>query len=108
MNATAYLLQTAVPTLWLWVAVIGASIHSSRSERGRRLEIWQRWWAVAALGCGSMWMTIVFLLVPGVMSDAIGFQNTPFVTEIAFANLGLAVGGFRAVHAGCVSALLSA
>lgn len=100
MSNPTFLIHTAVPTIWLWIAVIGAAIHASRAERSARLEIWQRWWAVAALGCGSLWMTVVFLLIPQVMTDAIGFRDTPFVTEIAFANLGLAISGFRAVHAG--------
>ncbi|XUK62865.1 Transmembrane protein [Plantibacter sp. RU18] len=95
-----FIFQTSVPALWLLIAVIGASIHSSRSTMLTRLEVWQRWWAAAALGCGSAWMTVSFLLIPGVMTTAIGFQETPFVTEIAFANLGLAIGGFRAIHAG--------
>jgi hypothetical protein len=100
MSTEMFLFETSVPAIWLLIAVIGASIHSARSTKLPRLEIWQRWWAVAALGCGSAWMTVSFLLIPGVMTTAIGFQQTPFVTEIAFANLGLAIGGFRAVHAG--------
>lgn len=95
-----FTVQTSVPLLWLVIAVVGASIHSARTAHLSRLEVWQRWWAAAALGCGSAWMTISFLLIPDVMTTAIGFPQTPFVTEIAFANLGLAVGGFRAVHAG--------
>lgn len=100
MSTEMFLVQTSVPVIWLLIAVIGASIHAARSTALPRLEIWQRWWAVAALGCGSAWMTVSFLLIPGVMTTAIGFQQTPFVTEIAFANLGLAIGGFRALHAG--------
>lgn len=100
MSTSRFIAQTSVPALWLLIAVAGASIHSARSKRLTRLEIWQRWWAVAALGCGSAWMTVSFLLIPDVMTTAIGFRETPFVTEIAFANLGLAIGGFRAVHAG--------
>ncbi|MFZ4896262.1 DUF6790 family protein [Plantibacter sp. Mn2098] len=100
MSTSMFLFQTSVPAIWLLIVVIGASIHSARSTKLPRLEIWQRWWAVAALGCGSAWMTVSFLLFPGIMTTAIGFQQTPFVTEIAFANLGLAIGGFRAIHAG--------
>ncbi|WP_030148952.1 MULTISPECIES: DUF6790 family protein [Mycetocola] len=100
MSTSQFIFETSVPALWLLIAVIGASIHSARSTKLSRLEIWQRWWAVAALGCGSAWMTLSFLVIPDVMTTAIGFQQTPFVTEIAFANLGLAIGGFRAVRAG--------
>ncbi|MDN5667490.1 MAG: hypothetical protein L0G87_03735 [Renibacterium salmoninarum] len=95
-----YLAEAATPLFFPLVAVIGAAIHS-RSGRTRlsRAEIWFRWWAVAALGGGSLWMTVSFLTIPETMTEMIGFQNTPFVTEIAFANLGLAVLGIRAVHA---------
>lgn len=95
-----FLLQTSFPMTWLVIALIGASIHASRTTRLTKLEVWQRWWAGAALGGGSAWMTLSFLTIPGFMAHAIGFGITPFVTEIAFANLGLAVGGFRAIRAG--------
>ncbi|MCU1685305.1 MAG: hypothetical protein JWQ81_6044 [Amycolatopsis sp.] len=64
-----------------------------------RLEIWQRWWAIAALGWGSLWMTVSFQGIPNVMADAIGFTRTPLMFEIAFANLGLAFLGLRAASA---------
>jgi hypothetical protein len=101
MSTSSFLAQSALPLLWLVIAVGGASLRSRRATtRLERLEIWQRWWAVAALGCGSLWMTLSFLTIPDVMTTAIGFKDTPFVTEIAFANLGLAMGGLRAVRAG--------
>jgi hypothetical protein len=58
-----------------------------------------RWWAVSVVGCGSLWLVISFLAVPDVMATAIGFNRTPFEFEIAFANLALAVLGFRAASA---------
>lgn len=100
MSTSMFVTQTSIPAIWVLVAVIGASIHSAHSTALTRLEIWQRWWAVVTLGCGSAWMTLSFLLAPEMMTTAIGFARTPFVTEIAFANLGLAVAGFRALHAG--------
>ena len=45
---------------------------------------------------GGLWITISFLAVPKGMADAIGFAHSPFQFEIAFADLGLAVLGFRA------------
>lgn len=93
MSTSEFVTQTSVPAIWLFAAIIGAGIHSARSTTLTRLEIWQRWWATVALGCGSAWMALSFLLAPTVMTTAIGFAQTPFVTEIAFANLGLAVGG---------------
>lgn len=97
METTWYLTQSAVPLIWPLVAVIGALIHTRNSTSPRaRLETWQRWWAIGALGCSSLWMTISFLAIPDVMATAIGFDRTPFLFEIAFANLGLAVMGFRA------------
>lgn len=95
-----YLAEAATPLLFPVIAVLGATIHS-RSKRSNlsRAEIWFRWWAIVSLGCGSLWMTTSFLLIPDIMSEMIGFANTPFATEIAFANLGLAVMGFRIVHA---------
>ncbi|MFB8282673.1 DUF6790 family protein [Nocardia colli] len=100
MNSMAYLAQTSVPLFWPLVAVIGALVATRHSpSRAAALETWQRWWAVVALGFGSLWMTITFLTVPEVMATAIGFDSTPFQFEIAFANLGLAVMGFRAVSA---------
>ncbi|WP_212761328.1 DUF6790 family protein [Nocardia uniformis] len=100
MSTTSYLAQSAFPLIWPLIAVVGALIRTRRSpSRQAALETWQRWWAVVALGCGSLWMTIAFLTVPDVMATAIGFAGTPFQFEIAFANLGLAVMGFRAVSA---------
>ncbi|MGW3289174.1 DUF6790 family protein [Streptomyces sp. NPDC001002] len=97
MDTISYLAQSAFPMTWLLVAVIGALIRTRHSTSGRaRLETWQRWWAIAALGCGSLWMTISFVTIPDTMATAIGFDRTPFEFEIAFANLGLAVMGFRA------------
>lgn len=92
-----YVVQSAFPLVWVLVAVFGALIRTRHSpSRQAALETWQRWWAVAALGCGSLWLTIAFVTVPDVMATAIGFNRTPFEFEIAFANLGLAVMGFRA------------
>ncbi|MFI7000551.1 DUF6790 family protein [Nocardia sp. NPDC050175] len=100
MNSISYLAQTSVPLIWPLIAVVGATIATRHSpSRAAALETWQRWWAVVALGLGSLWMTISFLTVPEVMATAIGFNSTPFQFEIAFANLGLAVMGFRAVSA---------
>lgn len=97
MNAPSFLAQTSFPLVWIVIAVVGALIRTRRSpSRRAALETWQRWWAVAALGFGSLWMTIAFVTVPGVMATAIGFTRSPFQFEIAFANLGLAVMGFRA------------
>ncbi|WP_367136521.1 MULTISPECIES: DUF6790 family protein [Streptomyces] len=97
MMKTPYVVQSAVPLIWVLVAVLGALIRTRHSpSRQAALETWQRWWAVAALGCGSLWLTIAFVTVPDVMATAIGFNRTPFEFEIAFANLGLAVMGFRA------------
>ncbi|MFB8003251.1 DUF6790 family protein [Nocardia sp. NPDC056000] len=101
MNAMSYLAQSAFPLVWIVIAVVGALVRTRHSpSRAAALETWQRWWAVAALGCGSLWMTIAFLTAPDVMATAIGFDRTPFQFEIAFANLGLAVMGFRAASAG--------
>ncbi|QUQ63675.1 DUF6790 family protein [Kutzneria sp. CA-103260] len=97
MNTTSYLLQSAFPLVWVLVAVVGALIATRHSpSREARLETWQRWWAAGALGCGSLWLVLAFLGAPEVMATAIGFNQTPFEFEIAFANLGLAVMGFRA------------
>ncbi|MEV6280633.1 DUF6790 family protein [Nocardia sp. NPDC051832] len=101
MNAMSYLAQSAFPLLWIVIAVVGALIRTRHSPSpAAALETWQRWWAVAALGCGSLWMTIAFLTIPDAMATAIGFTPSPFQFEIAFANLGLAVMGFRAASAG--------
>ncbi|WP_409491069.1 DUF6790 family protein [Amycolatopsis sp. cmx-11-12] len=100
MDNFAYLAQSAFPLVWIVVPSIGAFIrarHATSSEE--RLEIWQRWWAIGAFGCGSLWMTVAFLAFPDVMATAIGFERTPFMFEIAFANLGLAILGFRAASA---------
>ncbi|MEU8895660.1 DUF6790 family protein [Nocardia sp. NPDC048505] len=97
MNELSYLAQSAVPLLWPLLAVVGAYLHTRRSpSRHAALELWQRWWAAVALGLGSLWMTLAFLGAPEVMATAIGFAQTPFEFEIAFANLALAVMGFRA------------
>ena len=97
---TSYLAQSAVPLLWPLLAVVGALLRTRHStSRRAALETWQRWWALAALGGGSLWMTISFVTIPDVMATAIGFGRTPFEFEIAFANLGLAVLGLRAAHA---------
>ncbi|MFI9381875.1 DUF6790 family protein [Kutzneria sp. NPDC052558] len=100
MDTTTYLLETSFPLVWILIAVIGAAIRTRRSpSRAAALETWQRWWAVAALGCGSLWMVFAFLGAPEVMAETIGFTRSPFEFEIAFANLGLAVMGFRAASA---------
>ncbi|RDI68213.1 hypothetical protein DFR76_102614 [Nocardia pseudobrasiliensis] len=93
----SFLAQSALPLIWIVIAVVGALIRTRHSpSRQAALETWQRWWAVAALGCGSLWMTIAFLTIPTKMAEAIGFDTSAFQFEIAFANLGLAVMGFRA------------
>ncbi|HEY2701937.1 MAG TPA: DUF6790 family protein [Pseudonocardiaceae bacterium] len=97
---TTYAFESATPMLGLVIACVGALIRTRRvTDRAARLEIWQRWWAVAALACGGLWMTVSFVTIPDFMSQTIGFPRTPFEFEIAFANLGLAIMGFRAVHA---------
>jgi hypothetical protein len=100
MDKISYVAQSAFPMVWILVAVTGALIRTRHSpSRRAALETWQRWWAVAALGCGSLWLTVAFVAAPDVMATAIGFERTPFEFEIAFANLGLAVMGFRAASA---------
>ncbi|WP_026197418.1 DUF6790 family protein [Sciscionella marina] len=100
MDNFSYLAQSAFPLIWIVVPAIGAFIRARHAQsRLQALEIWQRWWAIGAFGCGSLWMTVAFLGVPNVMATAIGFDRTPFMFEIAFANLGLAVMGFRAASA---------
>ncbi|MEV7555766.1 DUF6790 family protein [Amycolatopsis sp. NPDC089917] len=100
MDNSSYLAQSAFPLVWVVVPAIGATIRARHADSPReRLEIWQRWWAIGAFGCGSLWMTVAFLAFPDVMATAIGFDRTPFLFEIAFANLGMAVLGFRAASA---------
>lgn len=97
MDAMTYTMKSLFPLFWVLVAVVGALLRTRRSpSRPAALRTWQRWWAVAALGCSSLWMTAAFLIGPDTMADAIGFTRSPFQFEIAFANLGLAVMGFRA------------
>ncbi len=100
MDSSLYPVQFGFPLIWLAIAAGGALISTRHStSRAETLETWQRWWSVAALGCGGLWMTISFLAIPDAMATTIGFARTPFAFEIAFANLGLAVLGFRAVSA---------
>lgn len=97
MDAITYTIKSAFPLFWVLLAVAGALLRTRRSPSHRAaLRTWQRWWAVAALGCSSLWMTAAFLVGPGTMADTIGFTRSPFQFEIAFANLGLAVMGLRA------------
>ncbi|MET7996877.1 DUF6790 family protein [Amycolatopsis sp. NPDC005232] len=100
MTTIEYLAQSAVPLVFVLVPAIGAFLRTRHSpSRQAALETWQRWWAIGALGCGSLWMTLAFVGAPDVMATAIGFTRTPFEFEIAFANLGLAIMGFRAASA---------
>ncbi|WP_045074160.1 DUF6790 family protein [Psychromicrobium lacuslunae] len=100
MVTTTYLLRAATPLLFPLIAVIGATFHARRkSLKLSSAEIWFRWWAIVALGGGGLWMTLSFLFIPDFMSEMIGFTLSPFATEIAFANLGIAVTGFRALKA---------
>lgn len=97
MNSSTYAMKCAFPLFWVLLAVAGAWIRTRHSpSRRAALATWQRWWAVAALGFGSLWMTFAFVLGPGTMADTIGFTRSPFEFEIAFANLALAVMAFRA------------
>lgn len=100
MDNFGYVAQSAFPLVWILVPAIGAAVRARHATSAReRLEIWQRWWAIGAFGIGSLWMTVAFLAFPDVMATAIGFPPTPFLFEIAFANLGLAIMGFRAASA---------
>ncbi|MEC3978225.1 DUF6790 family protein [Amycolatopsis sp. H20-H5] len=100
MNTTTYLAKSAFPLIFVLVPIVGALIRTRHSpSRQAALETWQRWWAIGALGCGSLWLTFAFVTVPDAMATTIGFTQTPFEFEIAFANLGLAIMGFRAASA---------
>ncbi|MEU0793307.1 DUF6790 family protein [Amycolatopsis sp. NPDC005961] len=100
MDNFGYIAQSAFPLVWIVVPAIGAFLRARHATSAQeRLEIWQRWWAIGAFGIGSLWMTVAFLAFPDVMAAAIGFPRTPFLFEIAFANLGLAIMGFRAASA---------
>ncbi|MFG2116366.1 DUF6790 family protein [Streptomyces sp. NPDC048718] len=100
MGHFPYAVQTTFPLLFMVVPALGAMLSCRRRGPGRpAAEIWQRWWAVGALGFGSLWITVSFLADPEGMADAIGFAHSPFQFEIAFANLGLAVLGFRGASA---------
>lgn len=100
MDNTRFMIQSAFPLVWVVVPAICAYVRTRPVDSPQQtLEIWQRWWAIGAFGLGSLWMTIAFLTVPDAMARAIGFDRTPFMFEIACANLGLAVMGFRAASA---------
>ncbi|KOT99773.1 hypothetical protein ADK70_02495 [Streptomyces rimosus subsp. pseudoverticillatus] len=100
MDTLPYAVQTTFPLLFMLVPALGALLSCRHRAPGRpAAEIWQRWWAVGALGIGSLWITLAFLAVPDAMADTIGFAHSPFQFEIAFANLGLAVLGFRGASA---------
>jgi hypothetical protein len=103
MNSFSYFLQSAFPAVWIVTAAVGATVRS-RNVVGtqEKIAVWQRWWSIAALGGGSLWMVVAFLGAPDVMATAIGFTRTPFMFEIAFANLALAVLAFRAASAGLI------
>ncbi|WP_369795012.1 DUF6790 family protein [Kitasatospora sp. NRRL B-11411] len=51
------------------------------------------------MGFGSLWVAVAFLAAPSGMADAIGFAHSPFQFEIACANIGFALLGFRAASA---------
>ncbi|MER5252379.1 DUF6790 family protein [Streptomyces sp. NPDC002855] len=99
MDTLPYAVQTTFPLLFMLVPALG-SLLSCRGNPGRpAAEVWQRWWSVGALGIGSLWITLSFLAFPDGMADTIGFAHSPFQFEIAFANLGLALLGFRGASA---------
>lgn len=100
MDTLTFLAQSFAPVVFLLVPAVGAAWRARHARSAdEALEIWQRWWAVGAMGLSSLFMTIAFLAVPDVMANVIGFARTPFMFEIAVANLGLAVMGFRAASA---------
>ncbi|GCD33330.1 hypothetical protein OEIGOIKO_01049 [Streptomyces chrestomyceticus JCM 4735] len=99
MDTLPYAVQTTFPLLFMLIPALGALLGCRRSPDRPAAEIWQRWWSVGALGIGSLWITISFLAIPEGMADAIGFTPSPFQFEIAFANLGLALLGFRGASA---------
>ncbi|MGW6282564.1 DUF6790 family protein [Kribbella sp. NPDC055071] len=100
MDTTAYVVTTVFPVVPILVAVIGARIRTRHSSSPQAaLETWQRGWAIATLGAGSLAMSLSFFVVPQTMATEIGFTDSPFAFEIACANLGLAVMGFRAASA---------
>jgi hypothetical protein len=62
----SYLAQAAFPLIWMVVPCVGALVRTRRvRDRAKRREIRQRWWAMGALGFGSLWMTVSFLAHPG-------------------------------------------
>ncbi|MFI1105821.1 DUF6790 family protein [Streptomyces melanogenes] len=99
MDTLPYPVQTAFPLLFMLVPALGALLSCRRHPSRPKAEVWQRWWAVGALGVGSLWVALAFLAAPDAMADVIGFARSPFQFEIAFANLGLAVLGFRGASA---------
>lgn len=99
MDALPYAVRTTFPLLFMLVPALGALLTCRRGPGRPAAEVWQRWWSVGALGIGSLWITLSFLAFPDGMADAIGFARSPFQFEIAFANLGLAVLGFRGASA---------
>lgn len=95
-----YLAETLTPLPFPLIGVIGAAIHSRSKRTGLpKTEIWFRWWTIAALGGGSLWMTLFFIFVPDFLSEKIGFTESPFATEIAFANLALVFVALRSIKA---------
>ncbi|MEU6121226.1 DUF6790 family protein [Streptomyces sp. NPDC047123] len=99
MDTLPYAVQTTFPLLFMLVPALGAHLSCRRHPDRPAAEIWQRWWSVGALGIGSLWITLAFLAFPDGMADAIGFAHSPFQFEIAFANLGFALLGFRGASA---------
>ncbi|MFI7316786.1 DUF6790 family protein [Streptomyces venezuelae] len=99
MDTLPYGIQTTFPLLFMLVPALGALLSCRRNPDRPAAEIWQRWWAIGALGVGSLWITVAFLTAPDGMADTIGFAHSPFQFEIAFANLALAALGFRSASA---------
>lgn len=85
---------TAVTALIAWLR----ARRLPAPDRAGRLDTWLRWWYGMAIGLGAAWIGIAFLIVPQFFAEQIGYPQTAFQTEVAFANLGFAAIGFCCIR----------
>ncbi len=84
------------------IPILGALIHLFVSKKpkslNRLVELLLLWYLGVGIGVGSLFSGLVQIISPQIVAASTGWPNSPFLSEVGFANISYAILGLLAVR----------
>ena len=92
------LIKALLANVAVWTLVLALLLAALQTRRGWRLERWAEvsllWICFWVLGIGGVYGFVVHLAFGSFIAEQIGWPNSPFQFEVAYANLTIGILGF--------------